>query len=330
MKKGLLLLVLVSACNSLIFAQSPYPAPTDAYFTTKDFTFESGEKLPELKQHYYTLGKPTHGANGKVNNAVLIMHGTTSAARNLLSPQFAGLLFGVGQTLDATKYFIILPDGIGHGKTSRPSEGLHMKFPKYTYNDMVKAQYELVTSLGVDHLRLILGTSMGGMHAWIWGYTYPDFTDAIMPLATVPAEIAGRNRMMRKMAIDVIEMDPEWKNGEYTAQPKVGLTGALSSFFFMGSAPLQLQKSAPTREAADAAVIKSRNGQLNSLDANNVIYALDASRNYNPSPYLTKIKAHVFAVNSADDEINPPELGIIEKEIKKVYFVAHHRSNHRA
>jgi homoserine O-acetyltransferase/O-succinyltransferase len=281
-------------------------------YIVKNFRFESGETLPLLHLHYYTMGTP-----GK--SAVLIMHGTNSAARGFFGESFAGQLFGAGQLLDTSKYFIILTDAIGHGKSSKPSDGLHMKFPKYTYNDMVKAEHLVVTeALHVHHLRLILGTSMGAMHAWVWGYTYPDFMDAMMPLASLPAEIAGRNRIMRKMAIDLIKMDPAWKGGEYKDQPKIGLTGAISSFFFMGSSPLQLQKAAPTREQADIMAEKIKEGNLRTLDANDVIYALDASRNYNPAPYLSKIKALVFAVNSADDEINPAELGIMEREIKKV------------
>jgi homoserine O-acetyltransferase len=300
-------------------ARAQYPTPVEGTYTVTNFQFESGEQLHNMQLHYYTIGTPVKGKDGHIKNAVLIMHGTTSAAHNFFSDAFAGQLFGPGQLLDATKYFIILPDAIGHGKSSRPSDSLHMHFPKYTYNDMVKAEHLLLTeALKTDHLRLILGTSMGAMHAWVWGYTYPDFMDAMMPLASTPAEIAGRNRMMRRMAIDLIKMDPAWKNGDYTTQPAMGLAGATSSFFFMNSSPLKLQQSAPTREQADAAVQKMKENNLRSLDANDVIYALEASRYYNPAPYLSKIKAVVFAVNSADDEINPPELGIMEREIKKV------------
>ncbi|KAA2243675.1 alpha/beta fold hydrolase [Chitinophaga agrisoli] len=313
----LCLLALLPALGAI--CQTNYPSPAEGDYLTRNFGFESGEKLDTLRQHYYTLGTPQKDKNGQVTNAVLILHGTLSAGNGFLSRSFAGQLFGPGQLLDASKYFIILTDGIGHGKSSRPSDGLRMQFPKYTYNDMVKAQHLLLTEkLGVNHLRLILGTSMGAMHAWVWGYTYPDFVDALMPLACTPVEIAGRNRMMRKMAIDLIEMDPAWDGGNYTNEPVMGLAGASSSFFFMNSSPHHLQESAPTREKADAMAANVRNGNVRSLDANNVIYALDASRFYNPSPYLGKIKATVFAVNSADDEINPPELGIMEREIKKV------------
>lgn len=315
----ILFFILAAAGTITTCAQAKYPVPTEGDFKVKNFVFESKEVLPELTLHYATIGTPHTGKDGRTDNAVLIMHGTTGTWKQFLSDRFAGYLFGPGQLLDATKYFIIITDAIGHGGSSKPSNGLHMKFPKYTYNDMVKGQYLLITEgLKVSHLRLVMGTSMGAMHTWVWGYTYPDFMDALMPLASLPVEIAGRNRMMRKMAIDLIEMDPEWKGGEYTAQPKLGLSGATSSLFFMGSSPLQQQKSVPTREQADAAVLHSRERYLSSLDANDVIYAFDASRYYNPSPHLAEIKAPLFAVNSADDEVNPPELGIMEKEIKKV------------
>lgn len=306
-------------CAGNIQAQAKYPAATEGDWVVKNFLFESKETLPELNLHYATLGRPERGADGLVKNAVLIMHGTTGMHENFLNDRFAGYLFGPGQLLDARKYYIILTDAIGHGRSSRPSDGLHMKFPKYTYNDMVKAQYMLIKEhLGINHLRLVMGTSMGAMHTWVWGYTYPDFMDALMPLASLPVEIGGRNRMMRKMAIDLIEMDPEWKGGEYASQPKVGLTGAISSLIFMGSAPLQSQSAAPTREQAEAMLERTRSSYLKSLDANNVIYAFDASRFYNPSPHLEKIKAPLLAINSADDEVNPPELDIMEKEIKRV------------
>src|SRR5476649_556804 len=209
-----------------------YPKPQEGDWTAKAFKLHTGETLPEVRLHYTTIGDPK-------GQPVLMLHGSSQSGPALLNAGFAGELFGPGQPLDATKYYIILPDGLGHGKSSKPSDGLKMKFPAYTYDDMVKAQYQLVTEhLGVNHLRLVLGTSMGAMHTWVWGYTYPDFMDALMPLASLPVEIAGRNRMMRKLAIDMIEMDPEWKGGEYKAQPKLGLTGAVSSLIFMGSSPL--------------------------------------------------------------------------------------------
>jgi homoserine O-acetyltransferase len=296
-----------------------FPAPVEGDYKVKNFKFQSNEVLPEMNLHYYTIGQPKKDKNGQINNAVLIMHGTTGSGTNFTSGRFPDNLFCAGQLLDASKYFIILPDAIGHGKSSKPSEGLHMKFPKYTYDDMVRADYMLLTEhLNIKHLRLVMGTSMGGMHTWVWGYTYPDFMDALMPLASLPVEIAGRNRMTRKMAIDLIEMDPEWKGGEYTSQPKLGLSGAISSLIFMGSAPLQMQKSAPTREQSEAALERTRARYLASLDANDVIYAFDASRFYNPAPHLSKIIAPLFAINSADDEVNPPELGLMEREIPKV------------
>lgn len=301
------------------FSQSGYPPPVEGDYIAKDFSFVSGEKSAALKLHYTMLGKPQINKEGKVTNAVLIMHGTTGSGSNFLNDRFAGQLFGPGQLLDAEKYCIILPDGIGHGKSSKPSDGLHMRFPKYTYDDMVLADYRLLTEyLHINHLRLVMGTSMGGMHTWIWGYQYPEFMDALLPLASLPVSIAGRNRIQRKMAIDLIKMDPEWKGGEYTQTPKLGLSGAISSLIFMTSSPLQWQKSAPTREQAETMLDNLEKRYLSALDANDFIYQFDASREYNPAPYLTKIKAPLLAINSADDQVNPPELGIMEKEIKNV------------
>jgi homoserine O-acetyltransferase len=313
--------ILILACILIqfynAFAQN-YPAPTEGDFIVKNFQFEDGSTLGEMKLHYTTLGKPIKNDKGQVTNAVLIMHGTTGNGQGFLSSLFAGNLFGKGQLLDATKYFIILPDAIGHGKSSKPSDGMHMKFPAYTYDDMVKAQYLLVTQhLGINHLRLVMGTSMGAMHSWVWGYTYPDFMDALMPLASMPVEISGRNRMMRKMIIDAIKNDPQWNNGEYTTQP-AGLTYAIHSLLFMVSSPLQWQKAAPTREQAEKFMQDRIERYRSTLDANDMIYQFDASRFYNPSPNLEKITAPLFAINSADDQVNPPELGIMENEIKKV------------
>jgi homoserine O-acetyltransferase len=300
-------------------AQTKYPAPVEGDYTLPKFKFESGETLPSLNLHYTTVGQPRKDKAGHVTNAVLVMHGTTGAGSNFLSDLFAGHLFGAGQPLDAAKYYVILPDAIGHGKSSKPSNGLHMKFPKYTYDDMVVANYRLLTEkLGVGHLRLVMGTSMGGMETWVWGYKYPDFMDALLPLASLPVEIAGRNRMLRKMAIDMIEMDPAWQGGEYTTEPKVGLAGAASSLIFMTSSPKQMQKLAPTRPLAEQALAQTEARLYSSLDANDFIYQFDASRDYNPAPHLASIKAPLFAINSADDQVNPPELGIMETEIKKV------------
>lgn len=300
-------------------ARGNYPAPVEGDYVIENFKFVSGESLPQLKLHYTTIGTPVKDAAGTVRNAVLIMHGTTGNGRGFLSGQFAGGLFGPGQLLDATKHYIILPDAIGHGKSSKPSDGLHMKFPRYTYDDMVKAQYETLTKgLGVNHMRLVMGTSMGGMMTWVWGYMYPDFMDALMPLASLPVEIAGRNRMMRKMMIDSIKNDPEWKNGEYQAPPRQGLIGAINVMLFMVSSPLQWQKSAPTRVEAERYLEARTSGYLKTLEANDMIYQYDASRDYNPAPHLEEIKAPLYAINSADDQVNPPELGILDREIKKV------------
>ena len=296
-----------------------YPAPVEGDYVIQNFRFHNGETLPELRIHYRTIGSPTRDGSGVVRNAVLIGHGTGGAGTQFLSPQFANVLFGPGRLLDATRYFIILPDGIGHGRSSKPSDGLHAKFPHYTYDDMVAAQYELLTKrLGVNHLRLVMGTSMGGMQTWVWGETYPDFMDALMPLASLPVEIAGRNRVWRRMAMDAIRNDPDWLGGEYKAQPMRALNTAEDLLLLVGSAPLFWQKQAPTREAADKFYEDRVKPAVARLDANDLLYQIDSSREYNPSPKLETIKAPLIAVNSADDFINPPELGIIEREIKRV------------
>jgi homoserine O-acetyltransferase len=295
-----------------------YPAPAEGDYTIPNFRFTSGETLPELRLHYRTLGTIHKDKKGHVDNAVLIMHGTGGAGTQFLNDRFGGELFGAGQPLDAAKFFIVLRDGIGHGKSSKPSDGLRMKFPHYTYDDMVRADYLLLTQkLGVDHLRLVMGTSMGGMHSWVWGETYPDFMDALMPLASLPVQIAGRNRMLRKMFMDAIRNDPEWNNGEYTKQPR-GLVDALHILLIMGSSPLQWQKEAPDRDSADRFVDEHIAKYMQEDDANDFLYQFDASRDYNPQPMLATIKAPLLAVNSADDQINPPELGILEREIRNV------------
>jgi homoserine O-acetyltransferase len=311
---SLLLLICVTAV-----AQKKYPDPVEGDYMIKEFRFASGESLPQLRMHYTTIGQPVKDASGRTTNAVLIMHGTTGSGRNFLTDNFAGKLFGPAQILDASRYFIILPDAIGHGKSSKPSDGMHMRFPAYNYDDMVKADYQLITEgLHINHLRLVMGTSMGGMHSWVWGYTYPDFMDALLPLASLPVEIAGRNRIQRKMAIDLIKQDPQWQNGEYAKQPVLGMRGAISSLIFMTSAPLRWQIDAPTRDKAEKMLDNLVNRYLSSLDANDFIYQFDASRDYNPQPHLEKIKAPLTAINSADDQVNPPELGMMEKEIKRV------------
>src|SRR5438477_5457716 len=237
-------LILSFVFASLLVRAADYPAPQEGNFVVKDFQFKSGERLPEVKLHYYTLGAAQKDANGKVRNAVLILHGTGGSGRNFLTPNFAGVLFAPGELLDAAKYFIILPDNVGHGQSSKPSDGLRMRFPHYEYDDMIELQYRLLTQgLGVNHLRLVLGTSMGGMHPWLWAEQHSDFMDAAMPLASQPVEIAGRNRMMRRMIMDDIRNSPDWNNGEYTQQPR-GLAAALDVLLIMGSSPLQMQKQA--------------------------------------------------------------------------------------
>ena len=305
--------------SALLFAQSTdYHNPDQGNFVVRDFQFKSGERLPEVKIHYYTLGAPQKDSSGKVRNAVIILHGTGGSGRQFLTANFAGVLFGPGQLLDASKYFIILPDNVGHGQSSKPSDGLHMRFPHYEYDDMIELQYRLVTQgLGVNHMRLVMGTSMGGMHTWLWGEQHPDFMDALMPLASQPIEIAGRNRMMRRMIMDDIRTDPEWNNGEYKTQPH-GLAAAEGVLLFMGSAPMRLQKEQPTREKADAYLEERVAQGLKNADANDMLYYFDASRNYNPEPLLEKIIAPLTAINSADDTINPPELKIIDKDIQRV------------
>ena len=293
--------------------------PWKATFVIRDFQFKSGETLPELRMHYRTLGTPTRDANGRVTNAVLILHGTGGWGGNFLAPQFAGVLFGSSELLDITRYYIIMPDNIGHGKSSKPSDGMHAHFPKYEYDDMVLAQHELVEKgLSVNHLRLIMGTSMGCMHSWIWGETYPDFMDALMPLACLPVQIAGRNRLWRKMLMDGIREDPEWKDGDYTSEPRAGLEIAADMLLIAGSAPLQMQASLPTRDAADHYLQEVMRRDMEILDANDLLYAVNASRNYDPSGGLGKITVPVMFINSADDFINPPELDIAEREIQKV------------
>src|SRR5213594_3507711 len=295
-----------------------YPTPTEGDYTIRDFKFASGETLPELRLHYRTSGKPEKDSQGKTTNAVLIMHGTTGSGAQFIRPEFAGELFGKDQPLDATKFFIILPDAIGHGKSSKPSDGMHAKFPRYGYIDMVEAQYRLLTDgLGVNHARLVMGTSMGGMHTWLWGETHPDFMDAAMPLASLPTQISGRNRAWRRMVIDAIRNDPDWRGGDYAAQPP-SLRTAAEMLWFMSSNPLLRQKEAPTRAKTDEVLDKFVAYYLKTSDANDVLYAIEASHDYDPGPNLEEIHAPLLAINSADDMINPPELGILERETKRV------------
>ncbi len=295
-----------------------YPPPVEGDYTIRNFKFTSGESLPELKIHYRTLGKINKDSNDKVTNAVLIMHGTTGSGAQFIRPEFAGELFGKDQPLDAAKFFIVLPDGIGHGKSSKPSDGLHAKFPRYGYVDMVEAQYRLLTDgLGVNHARLVMGTSMGGMHTWLWGESHPEFTDALMPLASLPTQISGRNRGWRRIVIDAIRNDPAWNDGEYKTQPP-SLRTAAEMLWFMSSNPVLRQKEAPTLAKTDEVLEKFVDQIVKVDDANDVLYALEASHDYDPGPNLEKIRAPLLAVNSADDLINPPELGILERAIKRV------------
>jgi homoserine O-acetyltransferase len=295
-----------------------YPAPVEGDFGLKDFAFHSGGQLPELHIHYRTLGTPRRDAAGIVRNAVLITHGTGGSGAQFIRPEFAGELFGAGQPLDAAKYFIVLPDGIGHGKSSKPSDGLHAKFPHYGYLDMVEAQHRLLTDgLGVNHARLVMGTSMGGMHTWVWGEQQPGFMDALMPLASLPTQISGRNRVWRRMVIDAIRQDPEWQAGEYRKEPQ-SLRMAAQMLYFMSSNPVLRQAEAPTLANTDEVLDLFVANYLKTGDANDVLYALEASRDYDPGPGLEKITAPLLAINSADDLINPPELGILEREIRRV------------
>jgi homoserine O-acetyltransferase len=292
--------------------------PLEGDFIIHDFHFDSGETLPEVRMHYTFFGRPHKDAQGRVTNAVLILHGTSGSGHSLVNDRFSGVLFQHGQVLDAGKYFIILPDSIGHGKSSKPSDGLRVRFPQYDYQDMVAAEYALVKGLGVEHLRLVLGTSMGCMHTFMWGEAYPDFMDALMPLACLPVQIAGRNRLWRDLLIDAIRNDPQWMNGDYSSEPAGALRTAAGLLLIAGSAPIQMQLSLPTRAAADEFVQKYMARELDDLDANDLLYAVNASRDYDPSAGLEKIKAPLLLINSGDDFINPPELGIAEREIKRV------------
>jgi len=303
-------------------AGTPYaPAvkPEEGDFVIPHFRFTSGEELPELRIHFTTLGKPRRDEHGRISNAVLILHGTGGSGHSFLVDRFAGVLFGKDQPLDTNRYYIIMPDGIGHGASSKPSDGLHAHFPQYGYQDMVLAQYALLTqSLHVDHLRLIMGTSMGCMHTWMWTEQYPAFMDAAMPLACLPVQIAGRNRLWRDLIVEAIRTDPQWLDGEYRTQPMEALRAAAGYLLIAGSAPIQMQNTLSTRDAADEFLKVYMDRQLPELDANDLLYQVGASRDYDPAGGLDKIQAHIMWVNSADDFINPPELGIAEREVRKV------------
>ncbi len=311
-------LILMLACALWPAGPSQATAKYDSHegdFTLRDFHFQSGETLASLRLHYTTLGRPARDASGRVTNAVLILHGTGGDGHQFLRPQFAGVLFLPGGLLDPQHYFIVLPDGIGHGKSSKPSDGMHAGFPHYDYADMVAAQYALVTQgLRINHLRLVMGTSMGCMHSFMWGENYPAFMDALMPLACLPVQIAGRNRLWRAMIIDAIKNDPAWAGGEYKSPPRAALRATADLLLIAGSAPLQMQKTLPTPDAADKYLEEAQTHEAVALDANDILYAVEASRDYDPSGTLGKIEAPVMWVNSADDFINPPELGIAQQE----------------
>jgi homoserine O-acetyltransferase len=305
--------------TSAVHAQAPNPWLAQAHeatYTLPDFHFGTGETLPALNLHYLTLGTPRKDAAGHTTNAVLLLHGTGGDDRSLLNPVFSNVLFGPGQPLDITRYFLILPDDIGHGQSSKPSDGLHAHFPAYDYDDMVRSQHTmLLEGLHVDHLRLILGTSMGCMQAFVWGETYPGFSDSLAPFACLPVPLAGRNREWRYMAISALRNDPAYLGGEYKAEPVEGLTFANDLLLLAGGAPLQLQKNYPTRTSVETYVDQSIARSVAHTDANNMIFYLNASRNYDPSANLAKITVPVLWINSADDFINPPELGIAQKYV---------------
>jgi homoserine O-acetyltransferase/O-succinyltransferase len=301
--------LLILAASQSVAADMP--APKEGDWVVRDFRFHTGEVLPELRLHYTTLGAPS-------GEPVLILHGTTGSGAGMLSPAFGGELFGPGQPLDASRYYVILPDAIGHGKSSKPSDGLRMCFPKYNYDDVVQAHYRLLTEhLGVRHLRLVLGNSMGGMQTWIFAQGYPAFMDLAVPMASLPTEMASRNWMMRRLIIDAIRSDPEWMNGNYTKQPR---SAQLASVFYglaTSGGNQALFAAAPTREKADQ-LLNQRLAAPFTADANDVLYQWDSSRDYNAAPGLERIQAVLLAINSADDERNPPELGILEREIRRV------------
>ena len=313
----------LAVCTALS-AQAPVrpdvevPFITEGDYIVRNYTFKSGETLPEVRLHYRTLGKLQKDASGRSTNAVWIGHGTGGTGSQFLSRNFAGQLFGPGQPLDATKFYIILPDGVGHGGSSKPSDGLRAKFPRYGYLDMIDLQHKLlVDGLGVNHVRLVMGTSMGGMHTWLWGQIHPQFMDALMPLASVPGQISGRNRVWRRVLIDAIRNDPAWQGGNYTAQPP-SLRTAAQMLWLVSSNPVRRHAEAPTLAEADKVMESYIANYVKSNDANDVLYWFEASRDYDPGPGLEKIVAPLLAINTADDIVNPPEIGLLEKEIGRV------------
>jgi homoserine O-acetyltransferase len=310
------ILVALALMTRVVAAQTP--APVEADYVIRNFRFNSGESLPELRIHYRTVGTPQRDASGKVRNAVLVLHGTGGTGAQFAGANFAGELFGPGQPLDAARFFVVMPDNIGHGKSSKPSDGMRAKFPRYGYEDMIKAQHLLLTQgLNVGRIRLVMGTSMGGMHTWLWGQRYPDAMDALMPLASLPDQISGRNRAWRRVAIDAVRTDPSWQDGNYTTQPR-GLRTVAQMLWLAGSNPVIRQKQAPTLADADRVLDEYVDNYIKTGDANDALYAFESSRDYDPKPGLEKIVAPLVAVNSADDIINPPELGILEQGITRV------------
>ncbi len=310
--------LLVPSASGTAVAQATFPAPVERDFIARDVRFDSGEVAPEIRLHYRTVGQPRKDADGVVRNAVLILHGTGGSGAGFTGAGYGGLLFGQGQLLDAGRYFLILPDNVGHGQSSKPSDGPHMRFPRYRYADMVRLQHRLVTEgLGLTHLRLVMGTSMGAMHAWMWGYMYPAFADGLVPLASNPVEIAGRNRVWRKLLVDAIVNDPTWQGGEYTEPPR-GMANALGFLLIATSTPRLWQKDFGTAAAADRWLADQIATRLKATDANDTIYHFRASEDYDPSPHLEKITAPVLALNSADDFVNPPELPMMQALIGRV------------
>ena len=315
------LLTLAGGLATLLLAlpAAAQPAPVEGDFTTPAFSLTSGRSLPELRMHYRTLGQPRRGADGRVENAVLLLHGTGGTGGQFLSPQFAGELFGAGQPLDIARYYIIMPDNLGHGGSSKPSDGQRARFPEYGYADMVEAQRRLlVDGLGVDRVRLMLGTSMGCMHIFVWAGTHPDFADALMPMACQPTAIVGRNRLWRTMLKDAIRSDPTWAGGDYTAQPVEGLRTAVDLLLLAGSAPMAMQQDLATPAAVDEWLAQQQARRIPALDANDLWYQVNASFDYDPSAGLERITAPMTWINSADDFINPPELGLAERFVPRI------------
>jgi homoserine O-acetyltransferase/O-succinyltransferase len=312
-------LLALAAPSAFAQTASPttWPNQHEGDFIIKDFHFKSGESIAELKQHYRTLGTPKRNASGDITNAVILLHGTSSSGDAWLMPSLADELFAAGEPLDASQYFIILPDGIGRGGSSKLSDGLRARFPHYRYDDMIAAEYRLVTEgLGIRHLRLIMGSSMGGMHTWMWGYMYPDLMDGLIPIASQPIAISGRNWIQRRIAAEAIRQDPGWNNGNYEVNPTQWTVTAPYGFLQTENVR-RIQDLAPTREAGDAIYFKLRE-EARKRDANDTLWGIEAVMDYNPAPYLEKIKARLMAINSGDDETNPPQLGVTEREIKRI------------